>query len=241
MKYLVATRADSHIDEITEITHPIIKKFCNIWGADFVVLCGESVCERGERRNHYRIMDLWGLFESYDRILSLDSDIIINRNCPNIFEEVPIDCIGTVFEDRGTRRLARYKRILSIQDKHGDVGWRDGYINTGVFLSSKQHRNIYTSINGDYWLGEGEDDVHIGYKIRKEGYKIKELDYRWNHMTMFSEGWNNYRDRFDSYIIHYAGSGKFDEKDRMSQIMSDATRLDYTKKPYKSTTHFRLI
>ena len=27
--------------------------------------------------------------------------------------------------------------------------------------------------------------------IHKLGYDIHELEYKWNHMTMFSEDWNN--------------------------------------------------
>ena len=49
--------------------------------------------------------------------------------------------------------------------------------------------------------------------------EVKQLDYRWNHMTMFSEPWNDNADRFESFIIHYAGRGVFDEADITEQAL----------------------
>ncbi len=61
------------------------------------------------------------------------------------------------------------------------------------------------------------------YNIHKYNYKVQELDYRWNHMTMFSEPWNNKADRFKSHIIHYGGRGIFDSHvdTRNNQIKAD--------------------
>jgi lipopolysaccharide biosynthesis glycosyltransferase len=221
MQFLVVTRADDNIREMTNITHPIIKNYCIKIGADFRILNQESECKEGKRKNHYRITEIRNLLEKYDRVLCLDSDIIINKNCPNIFDEVPYNRIGTIFEDKGSRTHARRYRMGEIQDRFGDVNWNSGYINTGVFVVSKIHKDIFLPINNEFWMKEGEDDVHIGYNIHKFEFKIFELNFKWNHMTMFSEGWNNHANRFGSYIIHYAGSGLFNSRDRMEQILSD--------------------
>ena len=74
-------------------------------------------------------------------------------------------------------------------------------------------------------MGFGIDDIHLGYQIHKMGFEIQELPFQWNHMTMFSEGWNGYANRFDSYIIHYAGAGTFDESNRTNQIKNDIKKL----------------
>jgi len=225
MKLLVATRADSNIKAMTDITHPLIQSYCKKIGADFKVLAQDSECKEGKRKNHYRITAIKELLEEYDRVLSIDSDVVINKTCPDIFKETPEDCIGTIFEDKGSRAAARHSRISKIQGVYGDVGWRTGYINTGVFVVSKNHKNIFNSINDSFWLGEGEDDVHIGFNIHKLNLKIHELSFKWNHMTMFSEGWNNCADRFSSFIIHYAGQGKFNQNSRLSQIKFDKEKI----------------
>jgi len=95
-----------------------------------------------------------------------------------------------------------------------------------VFVTSKEHREIYTKIDGEYWTDWGSDDVHIGYLIKKNNFKVDDLGYKFNHMTMFSQSWNDNKDRFESYIIHYAGKGVFDEgiPNKLEQA-----KLDYKK------------
>jgi len=66
----------------------------------------------------------------------------------------------------------------------------------------------------------------------KLGFEVHELSYKWNHMTMFSEPWNGNADRFESYIVHYAGQGIFDAGGRQQQIQNDAEKV------YKSDLKF---
>ena len=52
-------------------------------------------------------------------------------------------------------------------------------------------------------------------------------------MTMFSEGWNDNADRFDSHIIHYAGEGIFDKGiivNKTEQIISDMRVIEIFEK-----------
>ena len=141
---------------------------------------------------------------------------------------MPYDSIGTVYEDAGSRKLQRIGCMHAAQNKFGFIGWEEGYINTGVFITSKIHKNIFQKINGEYFTDWGTDDVHIGYQIKKQGHKVKPLPYQFNHMTMFSEEWNGNPDRFDSHIIHYAGRGIFEAskaKDKLHQAKLDYERL----------------
>ena len=225
MKLLITTRADSGIQDWIDISHPIFKKYAKKVGADFIVLDHVTDCETGDGRWHYRIMKHYDLHEDYDRILHLDTDILLTPQCPNIFEIVPYDCIGVVLEDKGSRAHARFNSIISVQKKFGDIGWRSGYINTGTFLTSKCHKDIYQKINGEYWMGWGSDDVHLAYLIHGFRYKIFELPYQFNHMTMFSDPWNGNKHRYDSYAIHYAGKGIFDPSIADNKL--DHMRHDY--------------
>ena len=227
MKLVVATRADKNIKEMTDITFPIIRRFCEKWGADFTVLDHIPPIMSDDNRPHFRITKLYDLLGKYDRAISLDSDIVINKNCPNLFDEVPSDCIGTIFEDKGTRLENRLSKIRDVQSMFGDVNWKSGYVNTGVLVVSKEHKDIFTSEREKYYTKDGSDDVHIGYKINQIGFKIHELDHRFNHMTMFSEPECGGFDRFNSYIIHYAGAGRFDSgiRSRLEQIKSDVKKI----------------
>jgi hypothetical protein len=208
MKMLVVTRADDRVAEMSALTHPVFQRFADSWGADFEVL-QEDVADIGSYgRWHYRLNDLYGQFPGYDRICHLDTDMIIMPSCPNLFDEVPVDCIGTVLEDVGSRRAARHNVIRQIQQQYGEIGWRTGWINTGVFVTSRMHNPIFSPFNGQMW--EENDDPHYGYQIHRLGFKIHEFPYTFNHMSMYSEPWNGSPSRFDSYIMHYAGCARFD-------------------------------
>jgi len=222
MKLAVVTRSDENIKEMTSLTHPVIKSFAKKWDADFIILEHDAPCHR-----HYRIMEFRNLFGLYDRILSIDSDVIISTTCPNPFLLVPVPMIGSVFEDVGTREQKRRKVIKNIQERFGDIGWKSGYINTGFAMFSKEHKDIFQSIDGHYWDGFGFDDAHLAYNINKRHIPIYQLPYQYNHMTMFSEAWNRSADRFESFVIHYAGIGKFENrfKNRIENMRYDMEEL----------------
>jgi len=225
MKKLIVTRADDGIKEMAEITHPFLKAYAEKCGADFKVF---EPIDYPVHKYHYRIMQLREMLEDYDRALSIDSDVLICHDCPNIFDKVPETHIATVFEDVGTRRSQRRGLIGKIQKRWGNVGWESGYMNTGFALFSKCHREIFNKIENTYWDGFGYDDLHLMYQAKKMGFPIHELPYWYNTMTLFCEKWNNSPSRFDSYVIHYAGVGVFIPKftgSRLNQIRHDAKKL----------------
>jgi lipopolysaccharide biosynthesis glycosyltransferase len=209
MKKAIVTRSDENIKAFSDISHPIFKHFCKEWDCDFIVLDGDSPCNIGNGKYHYRIMKMGELLDDYDRILHLDTDIILAPNCLNIFKVVSERCIGTLFEDVGTRKEDRRTRIRDCQNKWEDICWYEGYFNTGVFVVSKQHKDIFESYKGEYWVENGFDDVHLGFMARFKAHRIQPLQFRLNHMSMHSERWNHGSRRLDSYVIHYAGGGKF--------------------------------
>ena len=228
MKKLIVTRADNNIKQMTNITLPIMENYAQKCNADFKIMSHKAPFLTSDNKPHYRILKVMELLEEYDRVLCLDADMLINKNCPNIFDIVPVDKIGSIFEDKGSRTAMRRSKIKQIQKEWGNVGWETGYTNAGTFILSRQHKDIFLPHNNKYWLNWGSADLHLSYNIHKLKFEIFELDYKWNHMTMFSEGWNNNADRFDSHIIHYAGVGIFDKKNngsRIKQIINDKIKI----------------
>lgn len=224
MKKAIVTRSDDNIEEIKDISHPIIAHFAKKWKADFIEL-SENINTGDElAKRHYRILELKDVLDDYDRVLCIDSDVIISPKCMNLFSLVPEGKIGSIYEDKGSRKIDRQLRIAKAQKKWGNVGWYSGYINTGVFVVSKHHQDIFDYIDGELWNDLGYDDVHLGYQIHRKGYEIEELHFRYNHMTMFSEPWNDRAHRFNSFIVHYAGRGIFPGevfKDRVENMRHD--------------------
>ena len=240
-KLAVVTRSDEVVQEWAELTHPLFRKYAEKCGAEFLIISGKPPFLDADNQPHYRLLMIYKLLEKYDRILHLDTDMIISKNCPNIFEEVPEDMIGSIYEDVGTRISDRRQKIAYIQQLWGDVNWKTGYTNAGTFLLSSQHKDIFKPHGGKFWTAQGTADLHMSYNIHKYNFKVKELDFKWNHMTMFSEEWNNNASRFDSYIIHYAGRGVFNEEDISKEALHkhlmdtdrQACKLEQAKLDYK--------
>ena len=227
---LVVTRADENISEMTSITHEYLRKYADICKADFKVLDSNTW-----PHYHYRILELYKLFETYDRILCLDSDILILKTCPNIFKLVPEDCIGTIYEDKGSRLEDRRNRIEKIQKERGNVGWYENYINTGVIIFSKIHRELFNLNKDELWMSLGFDDVELGFQIHRLGYNVYELPCEWNFMSMHNEGWNQNSSRFDAFIIHYAGMGNFYGRH------INKSRFDFIKEDYLVLKKYDLL
>jgi lipopolysaccharide biosynthesis glycosyltransferase len=182
---------------------------------------------------NYRKIIFYDLLEIYDRILYLDSDIVINKNCPNIFWVVPYDTVGLVFEDKGSRLENRRARIMRIKNIYGgNEDWTSGLLNSGVLVVSHPHKEIFTKIKGKLWgqdfEAKGKNQTHFSYQLMKQGHKYIDLGYKWNHMSMFSEPWNGSASRFDSYIIHYAGGARFPDlgnRTRSELMRDDIARI----------------
>jgi lipopolysaccharide biosynthesis glycosyltransferase len=230
MKLAIINRSDSTVKDWTDLTHPLFKKYADKCKADFIVL-NEGTEPKGFEDNKpwiWRILKSHDLLKSYDRILHLDTDILINKNCPNLFETVPVEKIGVVYEDKGSRQMERRKRIKQIQDSLGNVGWKSGYLNEGVMMFSKEHKALFEKANGKYWNGKnGPSQGHFGWQIHKNNYQVLDLGFKYNHMSMFSERWNKLSSRFDSHIIHYAGGAKFNDRGRRSAL--ELAKADFHK------------
>ncbi len=208
-KYAMVTRCDSNAAQLAEVTHCILKDYANQWGCDFIVLDELEDWMTDYELAHYRIFKVREILEKYERVVIIDSDIVIMPGTPNPFDVVPEGMIGSVYEDVGSREDQRQNVIHDIQIKFGDVDWYEGYINTGFFVVSRVHKDIFRKINNELWTGFGYDDAHIGWNIHDQCFAVFGLPYVWNHMSMFSEPWNYSANRFKSYIIHYAGAAAF--------------------------------
>jgi SAM-dependent methyltransferase len=225
-KFAMVTRCDNNAKELADVTHEILKDYAGQWGCDFIILDKKEDWMTDYELAHYRIFEVRELLEKYERVLVIDSDIVIMPGCPNPFEIVPVDKIGSIYEDIGSRHEHRGHVIQDIQRKFGDVGWRDGYINTGFFVVSRVHRDIFQRIDNQLWTAFGYDDALIGYNIHKFNHEVHELPFQFNHMSMFSEPWNNSASRFDSWIIHYAGAANFPDDQSGRGLLNPSNAME---------------
>lgn len=161
--------------------------------------------------------------DQYDRILRLDVDTIVAPSCPNVFSLVPPEAVGVVHEDIGPKARHRRSQIRLAKKALGNArGWRKGYFNSGVVVSSREHGAIYDLTSSEIEiatsrdLGPYKEQTLLNWKLRHERYQVESLDHRFNHLSLHTKmGW----DPRQSYIIHVAG--RQDEKMQAMQYYAD--------------------
>jgi len=152
---------------------------------------------------------LYDLLDRYERIVFFDADILVQPRTPNLFDIVPSEKIGAVYDspDNNEHNKNRMENVMSIQKILGDINWREGYINSGVIVLSKQHRNIFTyeiKLDKISQCGMLEQNL-TNYKIRKHKFPIFKLNNRFNRIAFgnlerFQDETGNLVD-----VLHFAG------------------------------------
>lgn len=218
-KFLLVTRAYG-ITNMSKISHPLLKKYAERCSADFLVIDKKKI---NLGPFHNEIFQLYDLLDKYERIINIDSDVLIKDNTPNLFDIVPEKKIGLLFEDVGYRKWSRRNDIKKIQEKFGNINWKEGYINTGLIVVSRMHKNIFKVNPKEFWNEPGYDDVQLGYMINKHKFEIYNLPVKYNHMSLNSELGYNW---LYSYIIHYSGRGFYKDMDRSMQMERDKNIIE---------------
>jgi len=183
---------------IAGLTNGTLKKYSEKIGADFLCITQQKI---SKTTPHWEKFQIYELLDKYDRIIYLDSDIIVRKDCPNLFDIIPEDSLGMFneapFTDRSKELMIdicrQYNIILS--------GWDNRYFNSGVMVISRCHKILFKKPEQEIF--SYYEQTYLNAMIAYYQIKIKELDYKFNRMTCLDRYIGE--DRHNSYIIHYAG------------------------------------
>lgn len=153
----------------------------------------------------YNKLNIVELLKHYDRVLHVDTDIIIRNDAPNLFEIVPKDSVGIVSESDFIKDDDRGQLMQEWADTHNISlkKWNRRYYNTGVFLFSQGHEKMLNASN-NFYDDTFYEQTLININMYLNNLKIYELPPDFNRMT-FMDGLMRIA-RHNSYFIHYAGS-----------------------------------
>jgi len=237
MKYVVITLCvGEEFEDLSKLTHPTIKKYADSVGADFLII---SSCKTTPHWEKFKIYDL---LNKYDRLLYLDTDLIVREDCPNLFDIVPYIQLGAFCESRFVPReysLIETARAYNIDlDK---INWNGKYYNTGVLVVSKCHKFLFKKPELEY--SNYYEQGYLNLKIAIEAGKQKEddvplvydLSYKFNRMTCLDFSGET---RHASYIIHYAGYHYYTTREKILSIIKNDVekwKEDFPKFEYKRT------
>lgn len=154
----------------------------------------------------YNKLNIYELLDHYDRILYVDTDILIRNDAPNLFEIVPENLVAMLSE---TDFFPDYDDRVRLMNEWADKynidlsSWDGQYYNSGVMLLGKHHRKLLSQTDGFYDDAFFEQTA-INMNIHKFKIPIFKLDYKFNRMSFMDR--SLLEPRHSSYFIHYAGS-----------------------------------
>ena len=185
------------------LTHPSIQAYAQKIGAEFMCIDKVTV---SETTPHWEKFQISKLLDKYDRILYIDTDIIIRDDCPILFDIVSADKLGVFNEASFTDRSQELMIDCCKQYNIKLPNWNGKYFNTGVMIISQVHKELFIKPDIEYF--SFYEQSYLNMMIAHLEIKIFELEYKFNRMTCMDRFTGE--NRHASYIIHYAGYPSLD-------------------------------
>lgn len=209
--------------ELSKITHPSLKYYAKKINADFIVLDENNQYYSDKTFPQWEKFAIYNLLNTYDRIIYLDTDIIIREDCPDLFEVVPYKQIGAFNEAKFVPR--EYYLIDTARAYNIDISkinWNGKYYNTGVLIVSKCHKYIFKKPEIEYNCFYEQSYLNLIIAINESGRSkedislMYDLSYKFNRMTCLDFSGE---ERHASYIIHYAGYHYFITEEELKNLI----------------------
>lgn len=196
----------------------------------------ERVMNLSENGNDEKL-NIYNLLEKYQRVLSLDADILIKPDAPNIFDACRDRSVIYMLNETRQNHELIIKEMLPaivkskpnmapiISELKRNYRYPD-YFNVGVILASRERRDIF-KIEGDYiepmhWRADQDFVNYRIYRAMAKNNYVNDiavcLPLSFNGMFVFNPNALN-----ECFFIHYAGG-------HLSEIPNHFSRLfDITK------------
>ncbi|MCF6442840.1 hypothetical protein L1077_25790 [Pseudoalteromonas luteoviolacea] len=187
--------------KMASLTLPYIKSYANKIGADFIEITEPMSSDiNNEYSAYWAKFQIRDLLDRYERLILLDLDVFVTPGCENLFEVVPAEKFGALYESDYGCDLSQ--EIKQQNTRMPAINWSDNaYFNAGVMVISACHKDAFTLFPGDDGGLDYPEQSLMNYKIKKHNIPTFHLDYRFNHMAYLDVSAD---DRASSGIIHYA-------------------------------------
>lgn len=193
---IVTIVTGEYFGRMAALTHPTIKAYADKIGADFIVWTDVSAYKYPE----YKKMEIGGLLATYDRVLYLDTDVIIRDDAPNVFDVVPEDHLGILEESRYFDRGVTTVQFMT-QIGYDARRWNGKYYNAGIYVCSRCHQDLFVKPPMEW--NHFRDQSWFNTLISDRKVKVFPLPHRFNRIVTFDRIFGE--ERLDAWFLHYAG------------------------------------
>lgn len=186
-------------EALSQLTHHSIKAYAQRIGADFKCI---NHLEIAQTTAHWEKYQIGTLLEQYDRVLYLDTDLIIRDDCPDLFKLVPEHLLGAFNEAPFVHRSREL--LIDVCRQYGVTlaGWNGKYWNSGVLAASQCHKSLFVKPAQE--VCSFYEQTSLNVMIALHGIEMYELPYELNRMSCMDEYTGEHR--LASHIVHYAGA-----------------------------------
>lgn len=207
MNLVVTISIGGNYQKIAELTTPPMIDYAHKIGAEFKCITEQKIATTYPYWEKFIISDL---LNSYNRILYLDVDTLIRKDCPNLFELVPTNEIGLYNEGLLTTAKERLGHVSVIHKAFKEYkqsspqSWDGRFYNTGVMIIPRNMKWLFTKPShemfSNYW-----DQGYLNMTLITQNAlsNVFDIGYKFNRMYYVDSKVGEHRTK--SYIIHYAG------------------------------------
>jgi len=198
VKAIVTIAIGDEYRKIAELSHPTIKKYADRIGADFICIDKRGISQTTPHWEKFQLYDILG---KYDRVIYIDTDMIVRDDCPDLFEIVPEEKLGMFEEGQFTDRSKEL--MIDICKNYGITlpRWNGKYYNSGLIVMSKRHRELF--LKPEKEIFSFYEQTYLNAVISRDKVDMLDLDYKFNRMTCMDRFIGEHR--LGAYIVHYAG------------------------------------
>ncbi len=183
---------------IAEVTHSSIRAYAERIEADFLCVDRPMIAQTTP---HWEKCQIATLLQQYDRVLYLDTDLIIREDCPDLFTVVPETHLGMFNEAPFTYRSREL--LIDTCRAYGATlpEWDGGYYNSGVIVASQRHATLFQKPSHEEC--NFYEQTWLNMRIAQHQTRMLSLSYHYNRMSCMDALVGQHR--LASYLVHYAG------------------------------------
>lgn len=215
---VVSIASGSHLSTLAQ-TWGLRRAYAERVGADAIDLTDD-------RWPDYPMANKWRLGNvfaaGYERVLYVDSDVVIKPDAPNIFEAVPADAVGLVDEFPTVRANGIVQENYAKEFAYvaSEAGWQmpQWCPNGGVMVLPAKWACVYEPprvMPDNRWC---LDQYLLAVDCEKHGAKVELMDGRWNWGWIDRRFWKGLS---AAWMVHLNGSGSGEyRRELLSRIIA---------------------
>ena len=223
-----------HQQEIYNICLKSVHAYAKKYGIDLFIIEKKEINFIHSKLEKFQFLKIFS--KGYERVLVMDSDILITPNALNIFDVYNNTSIMYALEENFSKdkKLNRDPLICQIlKGLREKIEWPKNnknkyrFFNSGVMIIGNKFHSIFENIKSvpqiSGMFDPFKDNTVINYLIVKNKIPFKPLDYSWNRMDFFIRDPTN--ERYKANFIHYAGLGYASPGNKLALVKKDFEAL----------------